>query len=619
MEKYIIEFENRINKKWLKENVLSLYKIERAQTFPAYQKAAEYAYNLLKTEGFEAEFVNIPADGKTVYQDARMPIGWDVNNMTLELLTDVQGIDDKLLCDYKKNPLSSVKHSVSTGSGGIKTKLVTEESFRNGTDIKGNFVLLEQSKKPSGKIIRDILDAGAIGWVSDFCENPGEAPDDTAWLNAGTETGSWHVQAEDRDFISYLITPNQGESLRRAALKDDLYVLAYSDARRYETKLPFVSALLPGKSKKEIWVTAHMYEPLIDDNPNGVIGSIAILKAIRDMISEGKTELKYSIRLIFASEFYGFAAAAEYYGGNLKEKALMGINMDGIPGSVEKGKHRSWRIFEAADYPANAASILAHFVESCATALHPEYLFATVKNSKFGDDLALADSTIGLPMTWFLRGGYNCFHHNSILSEEWLDIDVLVDSLSLSGSWILLAASLCEETICKILPECVKRTQECLNEKSKATVRKGICGDELLNFIYKREKENILSLKLWCDMPEIDQAAQKLFIPESKNVVDIVNGEWYNKSKDYVFKRITRGLPMDMTRIKAIHKQELRGLFIYFPIAELLSRMDGEKTFAQIINEYEWSTGNFISDESIKKYLDICNTLTQSGYLEKIN
>ena len=125
MEKYIIEFENRINKKWLEENVLSLYKIERAQTFPAYQKAAEYVYNLLKTEGFEAEYVNIPADGKTVYQDARMPIGWDVNNMTLELLTDVHGIDNKLLCDYKKNPLSSVKHSVSTGSDGIKTKLVT--------------------------------------------------------------------------------------------------------------------------------------------------------------------------------------------------------------------------------------------------------------------------------------------------------------------------------------------------------------------------------------------------------------------------------------------------------------------------------------------------------------
>lgn len=41
MENYIVEFKNRINKNWLKDNVLSLYRIERAQTFPAYQKAAE--------------------------------------------------------------------------------------------------------------------------------------------------------------------------------------------------------------------------------------------------------------------------------------------------------------------------------------------------------------------------------------------------------------------------------------------------------------------------------------------------------------------------------------------------------------------------------------------------
>lgn len=618
MKNYILEFENRIGENWLKENILSLYKIERAQTFPAYQKAAEYVYNLLKTEDFDAELVDIPADGKTVYQDACMPIGWDVNNMTLELLTDVQGINDKLICDYKKNPLSSVKHSVSTKPEGVKTKLITEESFRKGTDIKDCFILLEQNKKPSGQLVREILDAGAIGWVSDFCENPGEAPDHTAWLNAGTETGSWHVQADDRDFISYLITPNQGEAIRKAASKEDLYVFAYSDARRYETSLPFVSALLPGKDKKEIWVTAHMYEPLIDDNSNGVIGSIAILKAIRDMAAEGIIELKYSIRLIFASEFYGFAAAAEYYGGNLKEKALMGINMDGIPASVEKAKYRSWRIFEAADYPANAASILAHFVESCATALHPEYSFTTIKNSKFGDDLSLADSTIGLPMTWFLRGGYNCFHHNSILSEEWLDIDVLIDSLSLSGTWILLASSLTKNDICKILPQCVKRSQECLNEKARTSIRQGVSSEEILNFIYEKEKENILSLKLWCDIPEIDEAAQKLFIPDSENIVDLANGKWYDISREYVFERMTRGLPMDMTKIEDIDNQYLRGLFIYYPIAELLSRMDGKKNFAQLINEYEWSSGVSISDENIKKYLDICNTLATNGYLKRV-
>ena len=75
---------------------------------------------------------------------------------------------------------------------------------------------------------------------------------------------------------------------------------------------------------------------------------------------------------------------------------------------------------------------------------------------------------------------------------------------------------------------------------------------------------------------------------------------------------------MDMTRIDDKDKQFLRGLFIYFPIAELLSRMDGIKNLKEIINEYEWTCDTILSEENIKKYLDMCFILEEYGYIERI-
>ncbi|MBR3932378.1 MAG: hypothetical protein IKJ68_00510 [Clostridia bacterium] len=616
MKDYILELEKRLDKSWLTEHILNLYQIERLQTFPAYIKSAEYVYNLLKSEGFEAELVNIPADGKTVYQDVRMPIGWDVQNMTLKLLTPIEGIENGILADYSQNPCSAVKHSVGTPPQGVDALVVSEDDFKNGADVNDCFVLFNQETRPGrNDNIKSILDNGAIGWISDFCENPGEAPNYTAWLNSGTETGSWHVQADDRDFIGYQITPNHGDALRKAYSSQKIYVKAYSDAKRYESVLPFVSALLPGKNKKEIWVMAHMFEPLIDDNANGVIGSIAILKALRDMVKDGKAALEYSVRVIFASEVYGFTSAAEYYGGNLKNRTLAGINMDGLPASKEKGMHRQWRIFEAPDYPANAANIILHQVEISAKEIHPQYSFTTHTVS-FGDDQVLGDSTIGLPTAWFLRGGYNCFHHNSILTDKYLDIDVFFDTLTLSGTWICAMATLNSEKIKKILPTVTEYAQKVLNTAAHSELRSGTDAKAYLEFLYNREKQRILSLSVWADIPEITNAAESINIPESYNTYLNTDNSVLNKLDNYVFSRKTRGLPLDMTRIPDRKEQFCRGLFIYFSPAQLMPYMDGVKTLKTIVTEYEWMNGKIISDKQLEENLKTYLHLTKYGYLD---
>ena len=68
----IEQLEKRLNKEWIKEHIINLYRIERLQTFPAYIRSAQYVFELLKSEGFDAEIINVPADGKTVYPMLRL-------------------------------------------------------------------------------------------------------------------------------------------------------------------------------------------------------------------------------------------------------------------------------------------------------------------------------------------------------------------------------------------------------------------------------------------------------------------------------------------------------------------------------------------------------------------
>lgn len=627
MQTIIRNLENTINKKWLEKHIKELYTIERRQTFPAYQAAAKYVYDLLTKESFEAEFVDVPADGKTVYQDKRMPIGWDVSNMKLTLVSEVAGIKNSVIADYTQNPLSAVKHSVSTPEGGIMVRLVTEEQMKCGEDVSGQLVLLENGTRPQGEIIEMLLDLGAIGWVADYCENPLDAPDTVSWTNAGTETVSWHVQADDRDFIAFNITPRVGHHLRKAVQNETVMVNVESDGRRYETTLPFVTGLLKGESDKEIWITAHLYEPLIDDNSNGVTGAVATLKALRHMSEKGDIKLKYSVRVIFASELYGFASAADYFGGDLSEKTIAGINYDGMPGSKEKGKYRSLSVYEAPEIKGNALNVLLHSVCDAYKNLHTESAF-TINSSRCMDDLALGDSTVGVPMTWFIHGKYKLsYHHNSILADDYLDIDLFFDSLIPAASWVCAAASLSGDTIRAILPDALKYAQEFLQERASDCLRFSTDAKKRINYFYKREYERITDFKRWADIPEIYETAQKITVPELKNTFekeekndrpfyDALNTKsWFDYCDEFIFTRLTCGLPTDMTKIKERRKQKMRGMFVYYPVAELLSGMDGKKTLKTIIEEYEWRSNRILPQELIRTCLYECINLAEHGYL----
>ena len=85
------------------KEISAITDIEYPQTFPARLNSANYVTELLRKEGFsDVLHVDFPADGKTVYQDKRMPISWDVSHARLTLLSKVAGLEDSVIADYEK-------------------------------------------------------------------------------------------------------------------------------------------------------------------------------------------------------------------------------------------------------------------------------------------------------------------------------------------------------------------------------------------------------------------------------------------------------------------------------------------------------------------------------------
>ncbi len=412
-------FLKAVDKKELMRRTEELTAIEAGQTFRNYRKAAEFILAELKKNKIpNAEIVEFPADGKTSYMDKRMPIAWDASIGKLTLCDK----EHTVAADYTEQPFNLIKGSVSTKKGGEILRIITEQQFLAGEDPKDALVMLEPLTWPRAKVLTPVLDQGGRGIITDYLNGRYRTPDDVQWVNACTEGANWHLQCDDRDFIGFSVSPRMGDLIRQKANSGELKAEVECDGRRYEGKLPAVTALVPGRRKEEIWLLAHTFEPLLDDDSNGVSAGIEIAKMIL-----GKGVPEYSLRLVFAMELYGYAAFRAKFRGT----AIGGCNIDSIPSS----KHLQCKLVPSIGaVPFHGVEIL----EKIFTEFSPEIPLVYSKPECF-DDMFMSDPTAGIPTQWFMKmplpGAADFWHNSAQTHRGYLDAGTFAKYTALAAVW----------------------------------------------------------------------------------------------------------------------------------------------------------------------------------------
>jgi len=574
--------------------------------FSCYHAEADKTLELLKAANIpNAEKITFPADGKTAYQDKIMPIGWEASTGKLTVKKASGLPENFVLADFQRNPFELIKGSVGTAPGGEDIELIDYRLMCAGADVAGKLVVAPTNVRPSSEFISQCLDLGARGYITDFAKNSDALPEGVQWCNAYTEHNNWHTVADDREFIAFCVSPFNGKKLRTAMAQNKVICRMESDCRRFVSTVDVVTALVRGRSNREFWLMAHLYEPLSNDNSSGVA---AVIETAKVIMSQGVPE--YSLRIVFAMEHYGFAAYHAWRGDrNLAAEVVGGCNFDAMY------LRNEWNLKMAVAGPGTPSYcniILKQLTDSLAGEENiPDLEYRNSFNAMYIDDSFLSDSTTGVAVMWPIRQHPEAWWHNSMQTMDYIDRDAFAVgtaiNLALTDACVNPAKEVIgkfAETVSEIFEQEVSRAVGSVKEHFQRRLDILAADISTLDERFAEEKNTALTL-LW----------QK-FSQFSKNASDeIPRSPWRDYAAAITVSRTMTGLPFDLANLEITQRRTLPGGMLYGPLAALLANLDGKRDLAAAIRMTEHEICRILSEQEIKKLISAVFFLADNDYL----
>ena len=588
-------------------NMAALYQLEHGQTFSCYRAAARKAMEILKENGIpNAEIIEYPADGRTSYQDKIMPLGWEATTGKLTILSGPGFKPGLVAADFQEHPFHLIKGSVGTAPEGEIVRILTYKQALAQADASDALVMVPPDMGPMfHSALVTMLDLGARGLISDFAMNAADEPDGIQWCNAFTELQNWHATADDRPFIAFSVTPNMGARLRKALEAGIVTAKIESDARRFETTVDLVTALVPGRRKEEFWILAHLYEPLSNDNSAGVAAAI---ETARMLMAEGQQE--FSLRLIFGLEYYGFASYAAKRGSFLGNEVIGGIDYDAMY------MRKEWEIQFHSSGPATPfyGNILGDIFSVDLNGLGecPRIEFQNSFACMYDDDSFMSDPTIGIPTVWPIRTGKKKLWHNSKQVLSYVEKEAFACGTALNAAFVSSVISPREELLGRVQASALKQLaaeMEFLtgSQKEHLTCRYEILKQDLDNFkrCFPADKIEPIQTAL--------KAEYDLLVSGLSD--DIPQSPWRSLAQRIVPSRTKCGFPHDQADVPPDKRIPLPGSVLYSPLAALLADMDGKRDLAQIVRMVEHETRRIIPESELKSLIRSIFHLSHYGYV----
>lgn len=641
-----VEFRERIAPARLLGNTKQLWSLERGQTIESYHASARLVEKLLLKAGLSSvERISFPADGETVYQDKTSPLAWTATVGQLELLDPVPGFKDPFVADFRRHPFHLIKGSVATPPEGIETQLISEDDVRLGVDVRGKMVLLHPETRPAFGTYRLYCELGALGVVSDNLSSRYITPHGFQWVNGFSEGPSWHARVDSRPLIGFSISPITGDRLRQAMRDRPLRVRVTSDGRRFADTVDVVTAIIPGECSTEVWLMAHLYEPLPDDNSAGVAAAIEIARVIRNLFQEQEIVPRHTLRLIFGHELYGFAAYAASRGEFLGDEVLCALNLDGLP--VVKGFPFDVRLSQPGT--VSCAEFALQETVTGSGLVEPRIRSILTEND-YSDDQSLADPKIGIATFWMrcadIDSSDPCkvrLWHCSEQTMERFDSDQFCNVVAMAGTWAaqILAAdsdyinALLEKAEAIVAGRLERERERLLQiiDDFDGAVAEAHPLDPERFLMYPRlrfelEQRKIRDFfRLGVSRRRINDTLRRL-----QAVFDAI--EWPSLPTGRKRKKAsaespevkvagkivptgrTLGFPYDLAAVPIDKRRSVAGNVIYGPLASILANIDGHRNLNELICLAEWESGRLFNAAEIAQIVGDMLYLSRWGYVD---
>jgi hypothetical protein len=401
-------------------------------------------------------------------------------------------------------------------------------------DLKGKLAFVRGDINDYYKWV--VFERGAAGLITDYVLQDELVRGRYDQTDTMRYTSFWWDRGEQTTF-GFVLTPREGDRLEKACREAALtgtYVQAkcYIDSDLYDGFIENVSALLPGETKKEILITAHLCHPRTsaNDNASGVSAAVEALCVIKELVSSGKLPpLKRSIRILLVPEFTGTYAYLDSIKEGRKD-ILAGFNLDMVGG----GQWGGYGPITLTDLPRTTPSFvgdLAAFIMEKAFGEAPAH-GDTKKVSMFNwalcpfaggsDHWVLSDPHVGIP-TLMLGQWPDKYYHTSSDTVDRIDPGLLAKSCSVAACYAYTLATLELDSVPFIFTAILSRLATDLCELMVNAREGAIKETDFAGKAYRRTQASLGAIDDFARFFEGDEKAQAKQLAAAAQVLSVAS------------------------------------------------------------------------------------------------
>ena len=424
------------------DHMLRIYATDRWFTFPKFEETAEYVKQSLSAAGLsQVEIVHPPADGVTRYGFWTMPLAWDVKQATLEIVDPAVPAEMRVLCDYRKVPVSLGMWSGPTPPDGITAEVVELRTLSPAeiekADLKGKMVMVRQEayarKLP-------LIKKGAIAVINAFSENP-TLRDGHWWANYWGDSG-WGYTKQSTPLPSFSITPRQADYISDLLARGEKVRLkAVAETRYYPGAYPYATGVLKGTgSDEEVLELGHTTEIGANDNATGVAAMLEAISTLNRLVESGKLKRpRRSIRILAMPEVYG---TMHYVASNPERirRTVAAICLATPAGRYDMAGTEYTFMLNPDVARSYTDALILRIAEAYFGSLPEPRPWHSMMNRP-GTDTYLSDPTIGIPTVLPEGGAGVNTHHNTYDTPNTVDPRSLRDVSAVAAAYLYYLAS----------------------------------------------------------------------------------------------------------------------------------------------------------------------------------